>query len=108
LDVRPIRAPQHAPVQPTQLIARDIKPMLAKLDAGPLERALVDAAGATFDDAPGRELHAAQPLHQNRIEISADEAHGGCDLLHVSTRLKSGRCERISSLLHQRMISTDT
>ena len=53
-----------------RLIARHIKPVLAKLDAGALDGAFMQADRRALDNLPRRQLHVVQPLHQRRIEIA--------------------------------------
>ena len=74
-NVRPIGPPQHAPIQPPQLIAGRVKSMLPKLNAGPLHRASILPGNRSFHDASSRKLKMIQLLHERRLKIAADEAH---------------------------------
>ena len=75
-NVRTIGASEHAPVEPAGIVARDVKPVLAKLDARSLHRAAVQAHGCALDDISRRYLKLVEPLDELGLEIPLDETHG--------------------------------
>ena len=68
LDVVPIGARVHLPIDRRQIVAVDVLPVFGELHAEALERTAMQAGQKSFDDGAGLELQRAKPGDDGRVQ----------------------------------------
>ncbi len=68
LQVEPVGAPIHLPVDEPEVVARAIGPVLGELDGEPSVRRPMESGEEALDDRPGDQLQAAERVELGRVQ----------------------------------------